>query len=152
MQSKLLRGFGTRTRLHRLALPCLIIIHKLIVASCDCLKHTRSAFLFFSRWARKPVFFKKQYAALEESWWEGGPRAFQHVSVATQTDLSSRWDHRKWRENGPECCESTDSSARQPAGSWPQTPHPTDSQYMPFVFRYISGKMLPVRCWTLLRK
>ncbi len=55
MQSKLLRGLGTRTRLPRLALQCLIIIHKLIVASCDCLKQALSTFLFFSRRARKPV-------------------------------------------------------------------------------------------------
>ncbi len=55
MQSKLLRGLGTRTRLPRLALQCLIIIHKLIVASCDCLKQASSTCLFFSRRARKPV-------------------------------------------------------------------------------------------------
>lgn len=122
MQSKLLRGLGTRARLPRLALPRLIIIHKLIVASCDCLKHGRFAFLFFSldEQGNRSFFFLKQYAALEKRRQEGGPSAFHHVSVATQTDLSSRWDHRKLRVNGPECCERRDSSACQPAGSWPQ--------------------------------
>lgn len=153
MQSKLLRGLGTRTRLPRLALSCLIIIHKLIVASCDCLKHGHSAFLF-SRWMRKPGFFKKKTICSSGGESTGGRSQCLSARLRSNTnrpflpvrpqEVEREWPRVLWAHRFFSTC--------QPAGSWPQTPHPTDSQYMPFVFRYTSGKMLPVCCWILLRK